>query len=251
MKPAILCIGGMDPSGSAGLLADVAAVRDSGGRALAVATAWTVQTERGVRAFRAVDTRLILDQLEALFEDEAPAAIKVGMLGRAAVALALARFLERRLGARPLVVDPVLRASSGLPLFRGNRRAYARLFRLTTVLTPNLGEAAALLDWKTDVAWNRAMMARAARELRALGPKAVLLKGGHLGGDRSDDLLVDSRGEHWFGATRLDRQGRGTGCRFASALATRLAQGDGMQAAALGAKRLVRRYLRSVADGHP
>jgi hydroxymethylpyrimidine/phosphomethylpyrimidine kinase len=167
------------------------------------------------------------------------------MLGKAEVALALASFLERRLGDRPLVVDPVLWASRGGALFQGDLEAYAGLLRLSTVLTPNLTEAAALLDWKTAVAWNRAMMARAARELLALGPRAVLLKGGHLEGRRSDDLLLEARRERWFGATRLDRQAGGTGCRFASALATRLGQGEGLEAAALQAKKLVQRYLRS------
>jgi hydroxymethylpyrimidine/phosphomethylpyrimidine kinase len=245
MQPAILCIGGLDPSGSAGLLADAEAVRQSGGRPLAVATAWTIQTRRGVRDFHPVRTPLILAQLEALFDDEAPSAVKLGMLGRAEVALALARFLQRRLGHRPLVVDPVLRASRGGPLFRGDREAYAALFRLSTALTPNLTEAAALLDWKTGVTWDRATMARAARELLALGPRAVLLKGGHLPGRRSDDLLYDARGARWLEGARLDRTARGTGCRFASALATRLGQGQALMASASHAKRLVRRYLLS------
>ena len=245
MKPAILCIGGLDPSGSAGLLADADAVKDSGGRPLAVATAWTVQTHRGVRAFRSVPTPLILAQLETLFQDEAPAAVKLGMLGRAEVAMALTRFLRRRLGARPLVVDPVLRASSGAPLFRGDPEAYAGLFKLSTAVTPNLIEAAALLNWKAGVVWNRAMMARAAGELLALGPRAVVLKGGHLEGGRSDDLLVDGFGERWFRAARLDREARGTGCRFASALATSLGRGEPLAAATSHAKKLVRRYLLS------
>jgi hydroxymethylpyrimidine/phosphomethylpyrimidine kinase len=250
MQRAILCIGGLDPSGSAGLLADAEAVRDSGGRARAVATAWTVQTRRGVRAFHSVATSLILAQLEALFEDESIAGVKLGMMGRADVAFALARFLRRRLGRRPLVVDPVLRASKGGPLFRGDPEAYAGLLRLSTVVTPNLMEAAAFLDWKASVAWNWATMARAARELLARGPRAVLLKGGHLHGDRSDDLLVDEHGERWFKATRLDRTAGGTGCRFASALATRLGQGEELPIAVTHAKRLVRRYLLAAAPRH-
>jgi hydroxymethylpyrimidine/phosphomethylpyrimidine kinase len=249
MKPAILCIGGLDPSGSAGLLADAEAVWEAGGRPLVVPTAWTVQTRRCVRAFRVIDTPLILAQLEALFEDEAPAAIKLGMLGRADVALALAGFFRRRLGPRPLVVDPVLRASSGAPLFRGDRRAYAGLFRQSTAVTPNLPEAAALLNWKADGVWDRAMIVRAAQQLLALGPQAVVLKGGHLGGNRSDDLLLQKNRMRWYGTTRIDRSARGTGCRFASALATRLGRGEALPGAVAQAKKQVRRYLLRAGTG--
>jgi len=242
-RPAILCVGGLDPSGSAGLLADAEAVWKAGGRPLAVATAWTVQTRRGVRAVRALSKGLVLAQLDALLEDEEPAAIKLGMLGRGELAAALAIYLGRRLGTRALVVDPVLRASSGHPLFRGDLEAYHRLFALATVVTPNLPEAAALLHWKGDVAWNRSTMLRAARGIRAFGAGAVVLKGGHLGGERADDLLLDRTGERWFGAPRLALEGRGTGCRFASALATRLARGEALPDAVAFAKKLVRRNL--------
>jgi hydroxymethylpyrimidine/phosphomethylpyrimidine kinase len=248
MKPRILCVGGLDPSGSAGLVADAEAVRDSGGHPLAVATALTVQTDRAVRSVNPVPIPLIRAQLEALFDQEPPAAVKLGMLGRAEVAAWLARFLTRRLGKRALIVDPVLKASSGGPLFRGSSRAYSQLFSLSTAVTPNLPEAAALLNWKAGVAWDRATMARAAHELLAWGPRAVLLKGGHLQGSRADDLLAmaTARGAHtdtWLSSRRLDRSSRGTGCRFASALATHLARGETMAEAASAAKQLVRRYL--------
>jgi hydroxymethylpyrimidine/phosphomethylpyrimidine kinase len=251
MKPLILCVGGLDPSGSAGLLADAEAVRDSGGRPLAVATALTVQTDRAVRAVHPVPTPLILAQLEALFAETPPDAVKLGMLGRTAIASALARFFRRRLGKQPLVVDPVLRATSGGPLFRGSPRAYAGLFSLSTAVTPNLPEAAALLNWKAGVAWDRATMAKAAHELLAWGPRAVVLKGGHLTGRHADDLLAvtsSRRAEKltWLSSRRLDRSARGTGCRFASALATRLAQGESMADAATEAKSQVRRYLLAV-----
>jgi hydroxymethylpyrimidine/phosphomethylpyrimidine kinase len=248
MKPLILCVGGLDPSGSAGLLADAEAVRDSGGRPLAVATALTVQTDRAVRSVHLVPTALIVSQLEALFAETPPDAVKLGMLGRAAIAPLLARFFTRRLGKRPLVVDPVLKATSGGPLFRGSPRAYAGLFSLSTAVTPNLPEAAALLNWKAGVAWDRATMARAAHELLAWGPRAVVLKGGHLTGRHADDLLAAMASRRtekvtWLSSRRLERSARGTGCRFASALTTELARGASMDDAAAEAKRLVRRYL--------
>ena len=148
------------------------------------------------------------------------------------------------------MVDPVLRSSSGAPLFRGDRQAYAGLFRLSTAVTPNLPEAAALLNWKADGVWDRAMIVDAAQQLLALGPRAVVLKGGHFGG-RSDDLLLErtAHRERWYGAARLDRSARGTGCRFASALATRLALEESLPVAVASAKKQVRRYLLRAGAG--
>ncbi len=247
MRPAILCIGGLDPSGWAGLLADAVTVWTAGGRPLAVATAWTLQTRRGVRGFRTANVAHVLAQLEVLFDDEAPAAVKIGMLGRADLAISLSKFLKRRLGRRPLVIDPVLRASSGAPLFGGNPAAYEGLFRLATAVTPNLLEAATLLRMRSPLHWDRAAMTDAARALCALGPKAVILKGGHAGGTRSDDLLYDAHGARWFEARRIPGASRGTGCKLAAALATRLALGESLPDSMAFAKTLVRRSLSAEA----
>jgi hydroxymethylpyrimidine/phosphomethylpyrimidine kinase len=231
------------------LLADAEAVWNAGGRPLAVPTAWTSQTRRGVRGVELPGREAVLDQIEALFDDEAPDAVKLGMLGGASLAKALASLLKRRLGDKPLVVDPVLRASSGAVLFHGDPRAYDGLFKLATAVTPNLSEAAAFLDWGANVKWDRVAMVEAARHLLSLGPKAVVLKGGHLGGERADDLLLDETGERWFGARRLRRRGRGTGCRFAAAIASRLARQETLPAAISFAKKLVRRSLLASGSG--
>jgi len=239
--PAVLCIGGLDPSGGAGLLADVEAVRAAGGRALAVATALTVQSRRGVFDVAPVSAAFLVAQVERLFEDEKPAAVKLGMLGNAAVAGALTRCLTKRLGRRPLVIDPVLRSTSGRSLFRGRAdRDYARLFAMARVVTPNLPEAERFLS--RDIGSWRPERELAGRDLQALAGCAIVLKGGHASGD-ADDLIVDGRAITWLTGKRVATFGRGTGCRFASALATRLALGDSLVQASRAAKRYVRQYL--------
>ena len=300
-RPAVLCIGGLDPSGGAGILADAEAVRAAGGRPLCAATAITVQTARGVRSFQPLPPRLLLAQVEALLEDERPLAIKLGMLCSPALVRSLATLLGRRMaspadGRRPkgvehskeedgfagrraktegrgafqgggrlrrptgegrrawsiptdaerrwLIIDPVLAASGGTPLFRGPALAgYRPLLGLPALWTPNLPEIEALVGLHE--LRDPGQLLEAARSLRREGAAAVLLKGGHLPGPMASDLLLTARGAHWLRGSRLDRTARGTGCRFASALATRLALGDELLEAARFAKRLVRRHLEA------
>jgi hydroxymethylpyrimidine/phosphomethylpyrimidine kinase len=238
-RPCVLVLAGLDPSGGAGLLADAEAVRESGARPLCVATALTVQTSRAARNFAPVPAALVEQQARALLEEEPVAAVKLGMLATPALAAAaLAIAGEARV---PLVVDPVLRASSGAPLFDGDARAaYLPLFA-GAVVTPNLGEAAALLGLAAPPA-DVASMAEAARALVALGARAALVKGGHLEGE-AVDVLCEGAALHELRAARLAAGARGTGCRLASALAARLALGDSLLGAARFAKLLVRRYL--------
>jgi hydroxymethylpyrimidine/phosphomethylpyrimidine kinase len=243
--PAVLCIGGLDPSGGAGLLADVEAVRAAGGRALAVATALTVQSRRGVSRVVPISPALVVAQVERLLDDEAPAALKLGMLATGAVARALARCLARRLGPRPLVIDPVFRSTSGAVLFRGRpRQDYAALFDLAQVVTPNLAEAEQLLG--RTVGAQRREREQAAVELASLTGSAIVLKGGHfpsLGRGQADDVVVDAGTTTWLAGHRLRGSRRGTGCRFASVIAARLARGDDVISATRAAKKHVRRYL--------
>jgi hydroxymethylpyrimidine/phosphomethylpyrimidine kinase len=240
-RPAVLCIGGLDPSGGAGILADVEAVKAAGGRALVAATALTVQTRRGVSQVIPVSPKLVVAQIERLFDDEAPHALKLGMLGSGTVARSIAECLARRLGRRPLVVDPVLRATSGASLFRGNpARDYAALFGLARVATPNLSEAGRLLG--RNIGHGRAERERATCELESLIGCAIVLKGGHSAG-APDDLVLDGGQITWLAGKRLPRARRGTGCRFASTIATRLARGDSLVQATRAAKAYVRHYL--------
>jgi len=227
--PAVLVLAGLDPSGGAGLLADAEAIRAMGARPLCVATALTVQTTRAARSFKAVDAALIAESVRALLEEEEVRAIKIGMVGDASNARAIRALLPQGV---PVVVDPVLAASSGTPLFSGRPRELLELAR-GAVLTPNLAEAEALLEGPAD-----------ARTLLARGPAAVLLKGGHLPGPPTDVLALPANTES-FSAGRIPVKARGTGCRLASAIAAGLARGTPVREAVIDARRYVREYLQA------
>ena len=227
--PAVLVLAGLDPSGGAGLLADAEAIRALGARPLCVATALTVQTTRAARSFKAVDAALIADSVRALLEEEDVRAVKIGMVGDASNARAIRALLPQKM---PVVVDPVLAASSGNPLFSGSPRELLDLAR-GALLTPNIAEAEALLEGPAD-----------ARMLLDRGPAAVLLKGGHLPGPPTDVLALPGNTES-FAAGRIPVTARGTGCRLASAIAAGLARGKPMREAVIDARRYVREYLQA------
>jgi hydroxymethylpyrimidine/phosphomethylpyrimidine kinase len=227
--PAVLVLAGLDPSGGAGLLADAEAIRAMGARPLCIATALTVQTTRAARSFKAVDAALIAESVRALLEEEDVRAIKIGMVGDASNARVIRGLLPQGV---PVVVDPVLAASSGTPLFSGRPRELLELAR-GALLTPNLAEAEALLEGPAD-----------ARTLLARGPAAVLLKGGHLPGPPTDVLALPGNTES-FSAGRIPVKARGTGCRLASAIAAGLARGTPVREAVIDARRYVREYLQA------
>jgi hydroxymethylpyrimidine/phosphomethylpyrimidine kinase len=226
--PSVLVLAGLDPSGGAGLLADAEAVRAMGAHPLCVATALTVQTVRAARRFRPVDPSLIADAVRALLEEEDVRAIKVGMVGDAANARAIRALLPEGI---PVVVDPVLAASSGASLFSGPPGELLELAR-GAILTPNLAEAEALLGAPAD-----------AGKLLERGPRAVLLKGGHLAG-APVDVLATASGAEQFTAPRIPASARGTGCRLASAIAAGLARGVPLREAVIAARTYVRDYLQ-------
>ncbi len=246
-RPRVLAVGGLDPSGGAGLAADLEALSAVGARGWAVATALTAQGPRGVRGFEPASVAMLLAQLDALLEGrERPRAVKTGMLATAALARALAgRLSDRPLSRLPLVVDPVLLASSGAPLLdSGGARALEALAPLLVrarLATPNLPELAALTgdDVSTDAA--------AVRAARRLPARAVLVKGGHRAG-APVDLLVEGARVTRFEGRRRAGSAHGTGCRLASAIAGLLAGGADLEAAVRGAKRVVERYLDGVGD---
>jgi hydroxymethylpyrimidine/phosphomethylpyrimidine kinase len=227
--PTVLVLAGLDPSGGAGLLADAEAIRARGARPLCVATALTVQTTRAARSFKAVDAALIAESIRALLEEEDVRAIKIGMVGDASNARVIRALLPPGM---PVVVDPVLAASSGTSLFSGSPRDLLELAR-GALLTPNLAEAEALLGGPAD-----------ARTLLARGPSAVLLKGGHLPGPPTDVLALPGNTES-FSAARIPVKARGTGCRLASAIAAGLARGMPLREAVIDARRYVREYLQA------
>jgi hydroxymethylpyrimidine/phosphomethylpyrimidine kinase len=212
-----------------------------------VLTALTAQNTRAVTAVHDVPAGFVRAQLEAVLTDLPVAAIKIGMLSQAAVISVVAEVLASRprLSMLPVVLDPVMVSKSGAALLQPDAvRALRReLVPQAALLTPNLPEAAVLLD--TTEAAILADPERACAELRRLGAAAVILKGGHAGGASSDDLLDDGAGHVRLLAERVaSRNTHGTGCTFSAAIAAALAHGLELRAAARLAKRYVHGALR-------
>ncbi len=249
MRPIVLTIAGSDPSGGAGIQADLKTVEACGGYGASAITAITVQNTRGLLRWQALDADLVRDQLCAVLEDLDVAAVKTGMLGSATIVRAVAETLEIRPG-RPLVVDPVLASSAGVPLADAPtiEELVLRLFPLAALLTPNVAELRALAGRQVA---DLASAERAARELLDLGPAAVLVKGGHLAGPAATDLLVWPAGARAFSAPRLDSPLiHGSGCVCSTAIATGLAHGLPLERAVEAAKLFVTESIRQgVAPG--
>jgi hydroxymethylpyrimidine/phosphomethylpyrimidine kinase len=222
IMPAIaLTIAGSDSGGGAGIQADLRTFAAFGVHGLSAITAITAQNTRGVTAIGMLSTGLVRAQIEAVLDDFPVAAIKTGMLGTPALARAIGQTLDVH-APIPLVVDPVLVATSGHALARGNLTASIKrhLLPRAGLLTPNVPEAEQLLGRRLV---DRDDLLAAATELRAQGARAVLLKGGHLSGNEVHDVLVSSAGIRWFTHPRIDVEGHGTGCTLAAAVAAGLA----------------------------
>ncbi len=220
----ILAIGGSDPSGGAGIQADLKTIHAHGAFGLTVVTAVTVQNTCGVRSSHPVPPAVVRDQIRALCDDFTITAVKIGMLASAQNVAAVAD--ELRLRALPhVVVDPVILSSSGFALLspEGVELLRERLLPLARVCTPNLLEAEILAGITIH---SRDETQEAARRIRALGPQAVVIKGGHAPGAIVTDLLLDGDELRLFESARIEPgNAHGTGCTLASALAVRLAQG--------------------------
>jgi hydroxymethylpyrimidine/phosphomethylpyrimidine kinase len=232
----VLSIAGSDPSGGAGIQADLKAFAARGVYGMAALTALTAQNTQGVSGVHLVPSGFVADQIKAVFADVRVDAIKIGMIASAAIADAVADVLELHPDI-PIVLDPVMVAKGGAKLLDHDAVdvLLRRLLPLATLLTPNLPEAAALL--RTDVAESRREMGDQAKALRALGPAAVLVKGGHLEGDQSPDVLAFEDGLTWFEAARIPTANtHGTGCTLSSALAAELAKGARLPQAVAAAK---------------
>ncbi|MBK5928710.1 bifunctional hydroxymethylpyrimidine kinase/phosphomethylpyrimidine kinase [Rhodobaculum claviforme] len=235
MIPNILSIAGSDPSGGAGIQADIKAISANGGYAMAAITALTAQNTRGVARVALVDPDMVAAQIAAIRADIRIDAVKIGMLGTAAIIAAVADALEGL--AAPVVLDPVMVAKGGDRLLAEEAVAALRavLVPRAAVITPNLPEAADLLGGAE--ACDLAGMEDQARALLALGPGAVLLKGGHLATGDSPDLLATAAGiERIDGPRHATANTHGTGCTLSAALATHLALGLLPMAAARAAK---------------
>ena len=244
MIPNVLAIGGTDPSGAAGLCADLKTFAALGVYGMAVVTAVVAQNGEAVRHVQPMPASLVAAQIDAAFEDARIGAVKIGMLANASIARAVAERLRHH-RARHVVLDPVLVATAGARLLDADGLHVLRgeLLPLAELVTPNLAEAAALLA--RPAATDLAAMQRSASRLRAFGSAWVLLKGGHLGGATSPDLLQGAEGARVFHAPRQHARGeRGTGCTLAAGIAA-LRTARPMPDAVAAAKRYVEAAMRA------
>jgi hydroxymethylpyrimidine/phosphomethylpyrimidine kinase len=240
-RPVVLAIAGYDPSSGAGITADIKTIAAHGCYGVTCITALTVQSTRGVRRVEAVAGRIITETLEELSVDLAIAAVKIGMLGSAEAARAVAAFLRRHQPAH-VVLDPIIKSSSGkeliskeaLQILKGRMLAQAR------VITPNLAEAAALSGMEVS---NPEQMRRAAARLQEMGAKDVVVTGGHL--SAPVDLVLPYRREAILlkGKHISCSSTHGTGCAFSTSLTCGLARGQSVVEAARRAKRFVESSL--------
>ena len=238
MTAIALTIAGSDSSGGAGIEADLKTFSALGVYGACVITAITAQNTRGVFGIHEVPADFVAAQMDAVFSDLDVGAVKIGMLANAPTIDAVAATLGRH-RARNVVLDPVMVASSGERLLPEDAIGRLRqLIRYVRVLTPNLAEAAALLD--VPFVGTEEAMRTQAEKLLTMGAGAVLIKGGHLGGRESVDLLVEAAGCLRLVAPRIEtRNAHGTGCTLASAVAAGLAKGLTLGQAAKAAKAYV------------
>jgi hydroxymethylpyrimidine/phosphomethylpyrimidine kinase len=236
----IVLVGGLDPGTGAGVARDLLTTTALSARGVVVGTAWT---EQGAQAACTIEPRAperVRAALASALErvGASGSAVKIGMVASAATTQAIEAALLSYPG--PVVYDPVLRTSRGYSLYDGDRSTILALARRATLLTPNLGEAAWLLDRPVR---SESDARRAARDLRALGVAAVLVKGGHLEGDATD-VLLSPAGESVFSSPRIAGPSpRGTGCALATAIAVGLARGEPVENAVAAAKTWLARQI--------
>jgi hydroxymethylpyrimidine/phosphomethylpyrimidine kinase len=251
--PIAVTIAGSDSGGGAGIQADLKTFSALGVYGASVIAALTAQNTRGVTAVHDVPADFITAQIDAVFSDLAVGAVKIGMLSQPAAIEAVAAGLARY-RATNIVLDPVMVASSGDRLIADDAVAVLRdkLIPKALVITPNLPEAAALLD--EPIAQSETQMQAQAQQLLALGARAVLIKGGHSKGAESVDLLVEPNAVARLAAERIPtRNTHGTGCTLSSAIAAGLAKGVPLAEAVRAAKAYITDAIAaadSLAIGH-
>ena len=232
----VLTIAGSDSGGGAGIQADLKTFSALGAYGLSVITAVTAQNTKTVTGIQDISIDMIRAQLDAVFSDIRIDAVKIGMLSQPAVIETVAERL-RHYGAKPIVLDPVMVAKSGDKLLQPDAVStlVSDLIPLAEIITPNLPEAGVLLNREPPD--DEASMLETIEALRGLGSKAVLLKGGHLGGSRSFDIFENGHDRQTLQAERIDTQNtHGTGCTLSAAIAALLGRGFALPAAVKTAK---------------
>ena len=243
--PIALTIAGSDSGAGAGIQADLKTFAALGVYGTSALTAVTAQNTLGVRAVHPLPAAIVTAQIDAIFEDFNVAAVKIGMLADREIVDAVVEALLRH-RPRFVILDPVMIASSGDRLIgvEALSAMKTRLLPLVDCLTPNLSEAAALLE--REVARDEVAMTVQARALLGLGPRAALLKGGHLESDEAVDILITPTLQRRYVGARIgSRNLHGTGCTLSAALAARIAKGQTLEEAVAEAKAFVARAIES------
>lgn len=238
----VLSIAGTDPTGGAGIQADLKTIEAHGLYGMAAITVVIAQNTTGVFAMQAVPPELVAKQIDCVFNDIRPDAVKLGMLYDADIIHAVADRLRAH-HAKNVVLDPVMISSSGHTLSKPDAMPALEehIFPLCTLVTPNLHEAAAFCGRSIQT---RAEMEQAAQEIAAKTGGGMLVKGGHLAGS-ADDLLYADGQMHWLPAPRIDNPNtHGTGCTLSSAIACGLAQGISLPGSVKRAKRYLTACIR-------
>ncbi|MEQ0488443.1 bifunctional hydroxymethylpyrimidine kinase/phosphomethylpyrimidine kinase [Anaerococcus murdochii] len=241
-----LTIAGSDSSGGAGIQADLKTMTVNGVYAMSVITALTAQNTQGVTGILDVSPEFITEQMDAVFNDIYPDAIKIGMVSSPEIVEAIAASLEKY-QAKNIVLDPVMVATSGAKLLKGEAMdsLINRLIPLADVITPNIPEGEILAGMEIT---NEDQMIKAAEEIGKKYDCAVLLKGGHRVNDANDLLYRDGEFK-WFRSERIDNPNtHGTGCTLSSAIAANLAKGDDIDQAIERAKDYLTGALRAGLD---
>lgn len=252
MKKSILTIAGADPSGGAGIQRDLKTFEDFGLTGFSVVTALTAQNQKKVKAVFPIPANFVVNQIETLLGEYRIDAVKLGMLADGDIVLALAR-LFKKTKFKKLVIDPVLVSSSGYPLLdkKGIILLKERLLPFAIIVTPNLSEAAILAGMKT--VSNLEEMKLAAINIKKLGARFVLVKGGHLKEVKSPkskvknkaiDVLYDGREFKVFEAPMINKDIHGTGCILSSAIAAGLAKGMDIENAVKTAKIYITKIIK-------
>ena len=245
----VLTIAGSDPSGGAGIQADLKTMEAHGVYGMSVITALTAQNTLGVTGKYSVPPEFVLAQLRSVFDDILPDAVKIGMLPDAAVMSAVENAILTY-KPRHIVLDPVLSSTSGASLQAANARDYLtkKLFPLCTLITPNIPEAQILTGTTIN---SKSDMEEAAKALNASYGCSVLIKGGHsiFSNDDCEDCLFGVSGISWFKSKRIDNPNtHGTGCTLSSAIACNLALGFQMEEAVKRAKDYLTRCIECQLD---
>ena len=249
--PVALTIAGTDPSGGAGIMADLKSFQARDVYGMAVITSVVAQNTRGVQLIENVSSEMLKAQLESVFSDILPQAIKTGMLATAEMMEIIQPYLKK--GYCPYVLDPVMVATSGDPLIDKAARDYMRdnLFSLATIITPNLPEAEAIVGFSIQ---NQGDIEKAGRRiLKEYGPQSVLIKGGHfIEGVGARDFLFTKNEKFMWEEDRIQtRHTHGTGCTFAAVITSELAKGRSLYQAVDIAKAFITKAIKDAPQlGH-